>query len=148
MASTEMISIGHAKSCYQNLTFWLDLGTTKIYSKILYFVIDKKNPICKILAVFCTYQEIFWNIKFWSCQEPLPKGYKAGMPVGACQQGSCTIVGGTTLQGLSKCDYKLFAFALNFAQKKTFSFRRIFSWAKWKILTMFCFTKNVIFCMH
>jgi len=29
--------------------------------------------------------------------------------------------------GVAKCDYKLFAFALNLAQKKTFSFRRIFS---------------------
>jgi len=60
--------------------------------KILYFVIDQKNPICKILAIFCIYQEIFRNIKFWSCQEPLPKGYKAGMPVGVCQQGSHAVV--------------------------------------------------------
>src|SRR6267143_3195605 len=87
-----MISISHTKRYYQNLTFWLDLGTTEIYSKILYFVIDQKNPICKILAAFCIYQEIFRNIKFWSCQEPLPKGYKAGMSVGVCQQGSHTVV--------------------------------------------------------
>ena len=87
-----MIRFGHAKRCYQNLTFWLNLGTTKTYSKILYFVIHKKNPICKILAAFCIYQEIFWTIKFWSCQELLPKGYKPGMPVGMCQQWKCTIV--------------------------------------------------------
>src|SRR6266446_10611294 len=62
-----MKRFGHAKRCYQNLTFWLNLGTTKTYSKILYFVIDKKNPICKILAAFCIYQEIFRKIKFWSC---------------------------------------------------------------------------------
>ena len=80
---------------------WFILGTIFWHcQKSAYFVIDKKNPICKILAAFCLYQEIFQNIKFWSCQELLPKGYKTGMLVGVCQQGSSTIV---TVSWIAKC---------------------------------------------